>query len=238
MPDPIRGILLIGPTGSGKSPQGMLIERRGGFRHFDFGAELRAAAAGQGGLLPADVAFVGQMLETHALLPDERFGIAARLLDAFLIRTRFDRERERLVLNGLPRHAGQAQALAARVRVEHVVVLEADAAAVRTRVARRRRGEGLDHAGRPDDSPEAIEHKLALFARETEPLIAGYAAQPGVLISRVRVEADAADEELHETIAKLLQRPQSTQRRKGRRVSPRMPRIGKGRERDEGGKSQ
>jgi adenylate kinase family enzyme len=201
--EPIRAILLIGPTGSGKSPQGELLERGGGFRHFDLGAELRAAADGQRGFSEEDRAFVRGLLDAHALLPDGRFGIAAKLLDAFLGRTRFDAAREVLVLNGLPRHVGQALAIAGRVRVEHVVVLECDAAAVRARVARRRRGEGLDHAGRTDDTPEAIERKLAVFERETAPLVAHYAAQPGVRISRLRVTAETDDAELSRRIRRL-----------------------------------
>jgi hypothetical protein len=118
----------------------MLLERRGGFRHFDFGAELRAAAAGRRGLAPDDLAAVRRLLATHALLPANRFDLAERLLDAFLERTQFDAERDVLVLNGLPRHVAQARDLAERVRVEHVVVLECDAAVAGARVARRRAG--------------------------------------------------------------------------------------------------
>ncbi len=200
----IRAVLLLGPTGSGKSPVGALLERRGGFRHLDFGAELRAAAAGERGLPPDDAAFVQHLLDTHALLPDARFRIAEALLDAFLRRTGFDPEREVLVLNGLPRRVTQARALAARVRVEHVVVLECDAETARARVARRRRGEGLDHAGRADDAADAVERKLALYARETGPLVAHYAAQPGVRLARLAVAADTREEELAEQAAACL----------------------------------
>jgi adenylate kinase family enzyme len=175
---------------------GTLLERREGFHHFDFGAELRAAAAGERGLTPDALAYVQHLLATHALLPDERFPIAEALLDAFLRRVAFAPDRDVLVLNGLPRHVGQARALASRVRVEHVAVLECSPEAVRARVARRRRGEGLDHAGRDDDAAEAVARKLALYARETEPLVAHYAAQPGVRVTRLAVEADTSEEAL------------------------------------------
>lgn len=201
----IRAVLLLGPTGSGKTPQGMLLERAGGFRHFDFGAELRAAAAGRRGLPPADVAFVRELLGAHALLPDERFDVAARLLDAFLRRTGFDPARERLALNGLPRHVGQAVALAELgVRVERVIVLECRAESVRARVARRRRGEGLDHAGRGDDSPEAVARKLAVFHDRTAPLVAHYRAQPAVAVSAVSVAADVSEEALSACLRRLV----------------------------------
>jgi adenylate kinase family enzyme len=200
----IRALLLLGPTGSGKSPLGTLLERRGGFRHFDFGAELRAAAAGARGLPQETVTYIRQLLATHALLADERFEIAEALLDAFLARVGFDPEREVLVLNGLPRHVGQARAIARRVRVDHVIVLECDAKAVAARVARRRRGEGLDQAGREDDSPAAVARKLALYACETEPLAAYYAAQPGVRVFRLRVGPRTTEEALAKRAAALL----------------------------------
>lgn len=223
MEQAIRAILLLGPTGSGKSPVGMLLEGRGGFRHFDFGAELRAAAAGERGLPPDLVAYIRGLLATHALLPGERFDIADRLLEAFLARSGFDPERDWLVLNGLPRHVGQARALAARVQVEHVVALECEAAAIRARVARRRRGEGRDHAGRDDDGPDAIACKVAVYASETEPLIAHYAAQPGVRIIRLHVEADTGDATLAEQIAAWLAPPTGRRRSKGPPSSARPP---------------
>lgn len=208
---PIRAVLLLGPTGSGKSPQGMLLERAGGYRHFDFGTELRAAAAGERGMPPDDVAFVRRLLDAHALLPDARFGLAERLLDAFLGRTGFDPARERLVLNGLPRHVGQARALARRgVRIEHVVVLACDAAACRARVARRRSGEGLDHAGREDDSPDAVARKLAIFREQTAPLIAHYQAEPDAAVHHMTVTTQTCDEALHCQIRRIVEGNRAT----------------------------
>lgn len=210
MPQAIRAVLLIGPTGSGKSPAGMLLERRGGFRHFDFGAELRAAAAGLRGLSDADMAFVRQMLASHALLPDERFDIAAKLLDRFLKAVGFCPEREVLVLNGLPRHVAQARAMAPLVRIEHVVVFDCEVEAAHARVGRRRRGEGLDHAGRPDDTPAAVARKLALYAAETEPLAAYYGSDPSVRVTRLRVGANTDDEAVMEQMLDAFSLPGAT----------------------------
>lgn len=207
MAPPLRAVLLMGPTGSGKSPVGALLERAGGFRHFDFGAELRAAARGERSLRRGEAAYVRRLLDAHALLPDERFGIARRLLERFLAARGFDPRVERLVLNGLPRRVGQARALAATVRVEAVVVLECDAAAAHARVARRRRGEGPDHAGRPDDTPEAVARKLALYAREAGPLIAFYERQGGVRVVRLAVGAATREEAIAAEVARSLRTP-------------------------------
>ena len=200
-----RALLLIGPTGSGKSPIGTLLEGLGPFRHFDFGAELRAAAEGRRDLAPADRAFVRHLLDHHLLLPDDRFDLALRLLQRFIARSGFDRSREWLVLNGLPRHVGQARDLEPFVSVEHVFVLECDAATVAERVARRRRGQGLDHHGRPDDTPEATSRNLAIYQAETLPLLDHYQRLPGVAIHRLEVHPRTSEPTLARKIASTVE---------------------------------
>ena len=85
----IRAMLLIGPTGSGKTPLGDAIEADGlgdGLCvHFDFGRHLRRAADRcPGPLCDHETAFVRRMLAANGLLEDEHFHIAERLLRAFL----------------------------------------------------------------------------------------------------------------------------------------------------------
>ncbi|MGB2821725.1 MAG: hypothetical protein WBF17_12140, partial [Phycisphaerae bacterium] len=69
-----RAILLIGPTGSGKTPLGELLERRGLWarrcRHFDFGRRMRRIAAADPPpewLDPAEVEVLRAVLATGAL---------------------------------------------------------------------------------------------------------------------------------------------------------------------------
>jgi adenylate kinase len=54
----MRALLLLGPTGSGKSPLGDRLEARGLWSvrcaHFDFGANLRAEAADFGNIKAGD----------------------------------------------------------------------------------------------------------------------------------------------------------------------------------------
>lgn len=90
-----EAIVLLGPTGAGKTPLGAWLEAKGlwGRRclHFDFGASLRERAgkgAGPGPLTPAQRRFLVAVLTRGALLEDRHFPIARRLLEDFLRKRR------------------------------------------------------------------------------------------------------------------------------------------------------
>lgn len=182
-----RAVLLLGPTGAGKTPLGDSLERDGlwGRRcaHFDFGANLRAAERGlergdtadagdaRGeGLTPADLDVIRVSLATGALLENENFPVAAKILCRF-VEARQLMPGDLLILNGLPRHAGQARDLEPFVDMAAVVSLEGQAGVIRERI---RRDTGGDRAGRLDDSPEDVENKLRIYTERTLPLVAFY----------------------------------------------------------------
>jgi len=136
----IPAILLVGPTGSGKTPLGDCLELRGlwGRRcvHFDFGAQLRAIADGRpiaAELTQAQIAIVVRSLGTGALLDNEHFPIAAGILRSFADQ-RWIAADDRMVLNGLPRHIGQARDVDHIVAVSAVVSLECSADVVCDRI--------------------------------------------------------------------------------------------------------
>jgi len=189
MARPQPAVLLLGPTGSGKSPLGDLLERTGlwGRRcaHFDFGANLRAAAARGGpGLEPRELDVLRRSLETGALLEDADFPVAAKIVRVFLA-ARGLSGRDLLVLNGLPRHAGQARDLEPLASVLAVVSLETDAETIRERL---RLDPGGDRAGRIDDTPAAVADRLRTFAARTIPLLEYYGSRGAALLP-VCVEA-------------------------------------------------
>ena len=118
-----EAILLIGPTGSGKTPLGDVLEAKGLrdmlCRHFDFGVHLRRVACGEqagGPLARHEIEVVRSVLQTGRLLEDERFAIAGKLLEHFLAEHSGDNE-ILLVLNGLPRHVGQAREIDSMLQV-------------------------------------------------------------------------------------------------------------------------
>lgn len=179
-----HAVLLLGPTGAGKSPLGDRLERVGlwGRRcvHFDFGLNLRAAEksfgrAGGGdplgdGLTPADQAVIRVSLATGALLENENFPLAAKILGRFVVARKLTAD-DLLILNGLPRHAGQARDLERDVDMAAVISLECPADVIRERI---RRDTGGDRAGRPDDASEDVENKLRIYAARTLPLLEFY----------------------------------------------------------------
>jgi adenylate kinase len=190
-------LLILGPTGSGKSPLGDRLEAAG-FRgrrcvHFDFGANLRAAAIrfAAAELTDREREVLVRSLQTGALLEDEDYPLALKILRAFLWERNAGRS-DLIVLNGFPRHLGQAIALAPYLAVRLVVVLEAGAEVVRERL---RRNAGGDRAGRVDDSDVEVDRKLEIFRSRTGPL-ADYYRSEGVPVILVPVGGETRPEDI------------------------------------------
>ncbi len=189
-------ILLLGPTGAGKSPLGDYLAAHG-FRgqrciHFDFGAQLRrVATCGDEGLTEDDVAYVRKVLSEGALLENETFHIARTILDGFIVGAGTG-PNDVVVLNGLPRHVGQARDMATIVDVRMVVSLQCTAETVRARIAA---NSGGDRTGRTDDSLKAIEAKLEIYAARTYPLLDHYRVE-GVQHRLVPVDVRTAPSDI------------------------------------------
>ena len=187
---PWPSILLVGPTGSGKTPLGDEMERRGfmgrSCLHFDFGRTLRAASDGarEYGLTGPELESIRASLGSGALFEDRDLPMIVKILKTFAERRVLAPE-TLLVLNGLPRHRRQAEALSSIVAVERVVALEGDADVIRDRV---RLDTGRDRAGRADDDLRAVAKRLETFKERTEPLI-GFYRERGVPVTAIRVSA-------------------------------------------------
>jgi adenylate kinase family enzyme len=198
-------ILVLGPTGAGKTPLGQLLQNRGlpGARclHFDFGATLREVVdrdASDPILSRADLDFLRGVLESGTLLEEQHFPIAERLLRSFLA-GHDSQQPAVIVLNGLPRHAGQAQGLEPLLDVRTVVYLACSAETVLQRI---RSNVGGDRGERSDDSTKAVRRKLELFAQRTAPLLDYYRGR-GVSIRQIEVRADSTPEQMWHAVAAL-----------------------------------
>ncbi len=195
-------LLLLGPTGAGKTPLGQMLEQRGweGRRclHFDFGENLRAAVRGElpdESVSPGDIEFVRGVLEQGVLLEDQDFPLAERILRAVLAQRQADRDTV-IVLNGLPRHTGQAAALRRLVAVHTVIRLDCTAETVAQRI---RQDPAGDRAGRVDDQLPAIAKKLRIYRDRTAPLVAWY-QQRGARVLRIPVSESLTAEAMWQAI--------------------------------------
>lgn len=189
-------ILLVGPTGSGKTPFGQLLEQEGlrGKRcvHFDFGQALRTSATSPQGLL-TDTEFqvVENVLKAGVLLEDEHFPLARKLLNTFLSKRNAGVD-TLVVLNGLPRHVGQAQAMEAVIDMQTVVSLECKPEIAWERV---RVNAGGDRGDRTDDTLEKVRKRINTFNERTAPLLKYY-HERGVPVLPVDVGVKTSAEEM------------------------------------------
>ena len=191
---------MLGPTGSGKTPLGEALEKYGLFNrncfHFDFGAQLRhAAECGGPGLLEGDISTIQSVLAGGALLEDDTFYIAQALLENF-ITVREPTASGLIVLNGLPRHTGQARDVGDALNVSLVVALKCSAETVHARIETNRGG---DRAERTDDSIEEIARKLDIYSARTLPLLEYYSSA-GVTDLTIPVEVYTTPEDILETL--------------------------------------
>ncbi len=195
----LEAILLLGPTSSGKTPLGQMIQERGVAGrpcvHFDFGENLRQIVAnGQPDEVVSreDIEFLRDVLETGALLEDKDFPIAERVLRQFLSRQGVADVGTLVVMNGLPRHVGQADSIAAILKVGTVVYLQCTPETVLARIVE---NTGGDRIGRIDDQLADVRRKLDIFAERTAPLVDFYRSN-GVRVVQLDVDADTTPEQM------------------------------------------
>ncbi|HHH75789.1 MAG TPA: hypothetical protein ENL03_02035 [Phycisphaerae bacterium] len=191
-----KALLLLGPTGSGKSPLGEMLQSRGfqdtSCAHFDFGLNLRQIAASEKvleSLSDSDVDFIRSVLETSALLEDDTFYIAGAILRDFI--SSIDTG-SIIILNGLPRHLGQARQVSEIVDIRYICELCCIAEVVRARIDS---NSGGDRVGRNDDSHDAIAAKMEIYDQRIMPLVDHY-RKARAEINSVPVDVETTAEEM------------------------------------------
>ncbi|MBK5224571.1 MAG: adenylate kinase [Acidimicrobiia bacterium] len=153
-------LVLLGRQGAGKGTQATRLSEHYGAPHISTGDMFRAAVA--------DGTELGQraaeIMDRGDLVPDEiTIGIVRERLAKDDVRS------QGVLLDGFPRNVTQAaelEGLAAPIGGLHAVVnIDVPLDEVRERMRQR---------GRGDDTDEAIDRRLELYERETEPLIEFY----------------------------------------------------------------
>ena len=160
-------LVILGRQGSGKGTQCAQLVGHYGTVHVSTGDMLRAAVA-EGTELgrKADA-----LMKAGELVPDDvMVGIVGERL------AKPDIQAGGVLLDGFPRTPAQAEALEAMLGAKGLtaaVNLDVPVAVCRERMLGR---------GRTDDTPEAIDRRLALYEEQTAPLIAWFEAR-GLLVT-------------------------------------------------------
>ncbi len=202
-----KAILIVGPTGSGKTPLGNYLANTPvppfDFIHLDFGEQIRRVTRGEieAGLNEAEVEFLRKLLASGALLEQETFFLAEKIINHFILTHPPKSPTSIYILNGIPRHHKQALALDPIFRILALIVLEASAEVIFHRL---KLDPASDRQGRTDDSPELVSRKLEIFRQRTQPLLEHYQSLK-IPILRVPVEADTLPEHIFRTIRHNLQ---------------------------------
>jgi adenylate kinase len=181
-------LILLGPPGAGKGTQAKRLVERFGIPWISTGEILREAVASGSalGVRARDIMARGE------LVPDDvMIGIVEDRLARPDCRPGF-------VLDGFPRTQSQARALDDLLErlgrpPARVVLLEVPEDELLRRILSR--GEG-----RADDTPEAVERRLEVYRRQTQPLVEHYRAH------LVRVAGVGSMAEIEKRISRELER--------------------------------
>lgn len=209
-------VVLFGPPGSGKGTQTQFLVQRLGFQRISTGDIIRGEIKEGSvlGKITQDYQRSGQ------LVPDE-------LVDEMVAnRIKVLKDSRGLVFDGYPRTAGQARALdillrgLPAVRNVHILYFDISLEAVSRRIANRlccdvchsvfSRGElalrvgsdcpecGAPLVSRPDDSPDVVGARFAVFQKELGPILSYYDSRI------IRVECDLPSSQVFLLINSIL----------------------------------
>jgi adenylate kinase len=159
-------LLVLGPQGAGKGTQAQRIARDFEVPHISTGDMFRAAIAAGTELGKR----VEPILASGRLVPDE---VTVALIEE---RLGADDARDGFVLDGFPRNLAQAEALdemLSGIARELDAILFFD---LPDDVAIERMLKRAELENRPDDTPEVIARRLAIYHEETEPIVEHYRA--------------------------------------------------------------
>ncbi len=205
-------IVFLGPPGAGKGTQAARLAAELGIPHLSTGDMLRAAVAQR---TPLGLEAQGH-IEAGRLVPDD---LVLRILTERLGRPD---ARAGFVLDGFPRNLAQAERLEQITPLDLVVAFEIPAAQLVERLSGRRicpacqtvyhvtnrppkvpgrcDFDGTELVQRPDDRPEAVRTRLAVYAQQTAPLVDHYTRR-GLLRT---LDATGSPEDVARRLRQLL----------------------------------
>ncbi len=181
-------LILFGPPGAGKGTQAQFVAAHNAIPQISTGDMLRDAVAS------------GTELGRKAKAVMERGDLVSDDLILGIVRERLDRSdcRSGFILDGFPRTVAQAEALDKLLEQQgrtpaRVISLRVPEDELTRRILSR--GEG-----RADDTEEAVRNRLAVYRRETEPVLEHYGD------ASIQVDGLGSIDEVADRIAKELAR--------------------------------
>lgn len=159
-------IVLLGPPGCGKGTQAAMLQERLSLAHISTGELLRDAVRRQTELGLKAQAF----MDAGELVPD---ALVLGLLEARLAEPDVSNG---FILDGYPRNAAQAEALDALLARIGQPIDSAAALIVNENEVVERLSKRAQEEGRSDDSKDVIRNRMRVYAEQTAPVAAHFAA--------------------------------------------------------------
>ena len=177
-------IILIGGPGSGKSTYAKFITKEFDIEHIYPGELLRKAKA-QGGEMAKRLSDLG------------KGGFAPNDIVLKLVKDAVAKADKGFVFDGFPRYMQQVRDLEREeIKIDKVVYLNVSPEEVIRRLTAR---------GREDDKPEIIKNRIALYKKETGPVVEYYRKKPGFI--EVKAEGGEPKEIANKIIKQLKAKP-------------------------------
>lgn len=160
-------LILFGPPAAGKGTQAKRLVEQRGMVQLSTGDMLREAIASGSKL----------GLECQAIMSRGELVSDAIVIALIEARLKEAEDAGGAIFDGFPRTVPQAEALDAMLaklgkKIDHVVRLKVDDAALMERIAKR-----FADQGRPDDNPDSFAVRLNAYNTQTAPLLPYYEAQ-------------------------------------------------------------
>ena len=167
MTGPYKSILLFGAPGVGKGTQGKFLGQLAGYHHLACGDVFRSLDRSSD--LGKQFLFYSTRGE---LVPDDlTISMWRQNIQSRIAAGQYNPEHDMLVLDGIPRNAAQAKALASSIEVLRIIHLTLrDQSSMIERMEARALKEN-----RPDDADESvIRNRLEVYRKETAPVLSCY----------------------------------------------------------------
>jgi adenylate kinase len=210
-------LILLGPPGAGKGTQAKRLEQAHGLVQLATGDMLREEVASDSELGRR----IKAVMESGALVSDQ--------IVIELIESRIGKAKNGVILDGFPRTVPQAEALDTmlarhNLKLDHVILMEVDEAELTERLAgrfscrkcgasyhddnSRPAKDGVcdfcgatDFLRRPDDRPEAVQKRFAVYREQTAPILPYYRSKGVLETVNGMGEMDAVTRQIETLIA-------------------------------------